>query len=312
MHESYLTRLIDDLYDGVYCVNRDGVITSWNESAERITGYRARDVLGRRCSDNILRHIDDAGTELCEKGCPLRATMEDGVVREIAPVLHHADGHRVPVHVRSAPVRDELGRIVGAMEIFSEARPSMRSGEETEALRQQALLDPLTELGNRHHAELALSALYSALAQEGVPFGLLYVDIDGFGRLNDLFGEEAAERMLLVAARNMEGSLRAMDTAFRWGGQEFLATLPNVTPETLRQTAQRVRIFMEHSWLDAENVRLRATVSAGCTMARPDDTVSGCVARARARMEAAKKAGGNRVAGSAPCAPESRMAAGPT
>jgi PAS domain-containing protein len=68
MHESYLTRLIDDLYDGVYCVNRDGVITSWNESAERITGYRARDVLGRRCSETSC-----ATSTMRERSCARRA-----------------------------------------------------------------------------------------------------------------------------------------------------------------------------------------------------------------------------------------------
>src|SRR5512142_1670458 len=111
--------IIDNLYDGVYFVDRDRVITYWNKGAERITGYKAAQVIGRACRDNVLNHVTADGTELCDAECPLAACMWDGKVREADVFLHHADGHRVPVLGRAAPLRDEAGNITGAVETFS-------------------------------------------------------------------------------------------------------------------------------------------------------------------------------------------------
>ncbi len=60
--------LLDNLYDGVYFVDRDRRITYWNKGAERITGYAAQEVEGKRCADSILMHVDDKGNVLCT-GC---------------------------------------------------------------------------------------------------------------------------------------------------------------------------------------------------------------------------------------------------
>ncbi len=70
--------ILDNLYDGVYFVDRERKITYWNKGAERITGYSAGEVIGIRCSDNILMHVDTRGTLLCKDLCPLAATLLDG------------------------------------------------------------------------------------------------------------------------------------------------------------------------------------------------------------------------------------------
>ena len=65
----------------VYTMDLTKKITFWNKSAEKITGYSKAEVMGSFCSDGLLRHINDAGDELCEKGCPLTRTLEDGKIR---------------------------------------------------------------------------------------------------------------------------------------------------------------------------------------------------------------------------------------
>ncbi len=64
MPENY-KNIIEQLNEGVYYVDFDKKITLWNKSAENITGFTSDEVMGRRCSDNILRHVDELGTELC-------------------------------------------------------------------------------------------------------------------------------------------------------------------------------------------------------------------------------------------------------
>jgi PAS domain S-box-containing protein/putative nucleotidyltransferase with HDIG domain len=110
--------LLEAMSEAVYAVDCDRRVTYWNAAAEQLTGYRASDVVGSRCRDNILNHCDDQGTELCAAGCPLLATMEDGRAREARVFLHHRDGHLVPVVVRAAALRSGDGAVIGAVEVF--------------------------------------------------------------------------------------------------------------------------------------------------------------------------------------------------
>lgn len=63
-------------------MDRERKITLWNQSAEEVTGYRSKEIVGHYCYDNILRHVDMRGTELCTNGCPLKKTIEDGESEE--------------------------------------------------------------------------------------------------------------------------------------------------------------------------------------------------------------------------------------
>ena len=78
----FYKNLLDSLHDGVYFVDRDRRITYWNSGAERISGYESSEVVGRRCSDDLLMHIDKEGSCLCGAKCPLAHTLDDGLIRE--------------------------------------------------------------------------------------------------------------------------------------------------------------------------------------------------------------------------------------
>jgi PAS domain S-box-containing protein len=146
-------RILDSLYDGVYLVDPDRRITYWNLGAERITGYRADEAVGRRCQDDFLVHMDDRGNSLCLNGCPLSWTMANGQPQETEVYLQHKDGYRVPISVRATPIRDGTGRVVGAVEVFSDNSRIAAMTDLNKELRQLSLLDPLTEIGNRRFLE---------------------------------------------------------------------------------------------------------------------------------------------------------------
>ena len=74
----FYKKLLDNLYDGVYFVDKDRKITYWNKGAERITGYAADEVVGKHCFDNILMHTDNGRESLCQGICPLAGAIADG------------------------------------------------------------------------------------------------------------------------------------------------------------------------------------------------------------------------------------------
>lgn len=288
-------KLLESMFDGVYFVDLNKNITYWNNAAERITGYNKSETIGKCCSDNLLRHIDANGRELCLEGCPLAATMHDGKTRESSIYLHHALGHRVPVSVRTSPVRDDNGRILGAVEIFSDNSSSLQILHEYEQLKQDAYLDQLTAVGNRRYGEMTLSTRIYELRQHDIPFGVLFIDIDHFKRFNDQYSHRTGDDVLVMTAKSISFSLRKMDSVARWGGEEFIVILPGASSVIVKSVSERIRMLIENSFIMAGKDKLNVTVSIGATMSRPDDTLETIVGRADRHMYLSKSRGRNRV-----------------
>ena len=288
--------ILDQMYDGVYFVDTTRAIRYWNKGAERISGYRAEEVLGTRCSDNPLMHVTDDGTKLCLSGCPLTATIEDGKVRETEIYLHHKDGHRVPVLVRTAPMRDTEGQIVGGVEIFSENHIQRAIREEIEELRELALLDPLTEVANRRYAEMILKSRHDELERYGWPYGVLMVDIDHFKSVNDRFGHDAGDTVLRMVAQTLKANIRSFDVVARWGGEEFVVIMKNVDSGDLASRARALCRLVEASSLTVDNRPLSVTVSIGGTIAsHASEKPIEAIKRADELLYQSKEAGRNRA-----------------
>ena len=186
--------ILDSLYDGVYVVDPERRITFWNKAAERITGFSKSEVQGTRCSDNLLRHVDEQGRPLCDEACPLHYTLQDGQMRSAAVYLHHKLGHRLPVAVGVAPIIDDQGNTLGAVEIFRDNSATISALEQLRGLEDLAYLDELTRLANRRYLEIFFEAKFNELARFGWPFGVIFADLDYFKKINDTHGHQVGGR----------------------------------------------------------------------------------------------------------------------
>lgn len=290
-----LGRIVANIHDGLYAVDRERRIVYWNRAAERISGYSAEEVVGRRCADNILTHVDCTGSHLCLARCPLSHTMEDGQDREQEVFLHHKDGFRVPVSVRASPIFDNDGRITGAVELFSPRDSAdvheMRMAE----LRRLAMVDNVTGIPNRHYLERELSSRYRQARDHGAAFGLIIFDIDHFKQFNDTWGHATGDRVLSFVARTLSNHMRPFDVCGRWGGEEFLVLLPHTTREGLAAAAERLRTMVATAYLTVDETHLSVTVTGGAAMYRAGDEPATLIARADERLYRGKAAGRDRV-----------------
>jgi diguanylate cyclase (GGDEF)-like protein/PAS domain S-box-containing protein len=283
--------LLEQVSDGVYFVSPQRRITYWNSGAERLTGYTAAEVLGRRCSAGLLRHVDDTGGDLCHAGCPLAAVMADGAPRSAEVFLHHKAGHRVAVTVHGHPLTDPDGRVVGSAEVFAERRD--RAYADLGRRSADSAQDPVTGLPGRALGELHLATLLAAVTAGQTTLGVMFVDVDHFKDINDSHGHRAGDQVLGMVGRSLATALRRGDLPIRWGGEEFLALLPGVQASGLATAAERVRMLVATSWLDHADTRLQVTVSLGTTMARPGETAAELVERADRLMYQSKNTGRN-------------------
>lgn len=295
MNRKFYKELLDSLTDGVYFVDLNRQVTYWNKAAERLSGYADKEIVGKSCADSFLRHVDNDGKELCGDGCPLAATMKDGLLRESNIYMHHKFGHRAPVFVRASPMRNELGDIVGAVEIFTDNSKNLDLIKEMEELRKEVLTDKLTGIGNRRYADITLNRLDESMKESKVPFGVVFTDIDHFKNVNDTWGHSVGDLVISMVAKTLTAVLRPLDVACRWGGEEFIILIPNTTKNRLVIVTERIRMLVEQSWIVHEGDRIAVTASFGAAISNAGETAASVVNRADKQVYLSKKSGRNCV-----------------
>jgi len=288
--------ILDNLYDGVYFVDKDRRITYWNKGAEKITGYSAGDVLGKSCHDRILAHVDMDGHNLCgSDDCPAVSAMRSDTTVERELFLYHKDGHRIRVFTRIIPYKDSSGRMDGSVEIFCMNVPESELNRRLQELEKLALLDPLTKVGNRQYADRAITNQLSELQRYGWSFGILFIDIDHFKEINDTYGHESGDVVLRIVAQTIQSGLRTFNIISRWGGEEFLVLAVNVTEAQLRAIGERLRLLIQNSRVMIKNAPVQVTISLGATIARKEDTAESLLQRADQLMYQSKHQGRNKL-----------------
>lgn len=287
--------IINSMYDGLYLVDNDRKIFFWNDAAQRISGFTREEVIGKSCSDCILTHIDAEGNDLCQYGCPVQATMTDRQAHENTVYLHHKKGHRIPVHVRTSPLIDGQGNIAGAIELFTDLSHQEANVLRVKELEKLALLDTLTSLANRRYLEQEIDGRLSEFDRFNVPFGLLFLDIDFFKKVNDEYGHDIGDEVLRYIAKTFVLNCRPFDLFGRWGGEEFAAIIRNVNAAELTRIAERVRRLVEKSFIMHQDRKIGVTLSIGATMAKAGDSVKSIVSRADENMYQVKREGRNSV-----------------
>jgi diguanylate cyclase (GGDEF)-like protein len=166
------------------------------------------------------------------------------------------------------------------------------------SMREMALVDALTGLANRRRMDEVLETESARCRREGRPVCLLAVDVDCFKAYNDAHGHPAGDRCLRVVAAALRGCVRPGDTVCRWGGEEFLAVLPDAD----RHAGGRIAAAMVEAIRDlqvphrASRVAPIVTVSVGLADRTPamEDSIAALVARVDAALYAAKRSGRNR------------------
>ena len=172
-------------------------------------------------------------------------------------------------------------------------------------LETQAGTDPLTGLLNHRAFHARLDEEIARAARSGRPLALLMVDLDDFRTINNTHGHQAGDRVLVAIAATLRGSLRAGDSAGRYGGDEFVAILPEADLTEALAVAERVRAAIAASAVSAGDATIRITTSLGvAALPRHAQARDALIAAADRAAYASKDAGKDRVR---PCGDPPRL-----
>lgn len=287
-------KMLDNIYDGIYFVDTERKITFWNKGAETITGFLAEEMIGSHCYDNKLNHVDDFGNKLCFNGCPLHATIQDGQDRSSYLYLHHKEGHRVPVQVRTIPMVED-GHILGAVEVFTHQSEEFYSRYELDDYREITLRDQLTKLSNRKSIEERLDAEIKVWRKKPNSLALAFIDIDYFKTVNETYGYDMGDKVIHTIAKTLSSGIMKTDYIGRWDGEEYICLFVDTDVDTVKIISERLRMLVENSVLRTEQGEIKVTVSIGVTFYRSDEDTKVLVKRAALLIKDSKDNGRNKV-----------------
>jgi len=288
--------LLDHVSDGVYISGHDRRVLYCNKAATELTGYEAKEIVGRCCYDNGHCPIGHNGRSVCEAGCLLLESLKDGAARRTKAFLLHKQGRRIPASVSVQPIAAADGSIIGVVQIFKDQSQRESARRKVEAMERLAFIDALTQMPNRRSLEMSLQAALLEYKITKIPFGALLIDLDKLKNINDTFGHVNGDYALNRVGKILSATVRPTDTVGRWGGDEFLAILPGVSEGVLRQLAIRCGANVARdSFSEIDGQPISLSVSVGGTLANAKDSAEVLMARADDLMYESKTGGRDRA-----------------
>ncbi|MGE0036883.1 MAG: PleD family two-component system response regulator [Xanthobacteraceae bacterium] len=213
------------------------------------------------------------------------------------------DGSRL-VRGLEIGINDYLSRPIDKNELLARVRTQIRKKRYTERLRdnvqmsiEMAITDALTGLYNRRYMESHVGTLVEQAAARGKPLTVLVMDIDYFKSINDTYGHDAGDDVLREFAIRVRKSIRGIDLACRYGGEEFVVVMPETDLAVATMVAERLRrrIASETFPIQQGAHGIEVTISIGIAALGRDDTAASVLKRADQALYRAKRDGRNRV-----------------
>ena len=293
-----LSYVVQSTRDAIVTKSYDGTITSWNQGAEQLYGFRAAEAIGEPIA--LIEPAHRAG----EQQKILETLLSGESIENFETEGVRADGTVIAVSLTVSPVTDANGRIVSTAII---ARDTTERVRYEERLRHMADHDQLTGLFNRRRFDEQLKRELARAGRYASHSAVLSIDIDNFKGINDSAGHAAGDAVLVQVARVLANRFRSTDVVARLGGDEFAVLLSAVEVDEARAAAEDLLTEIRNSPASYGGRPFRISASIGVNAFESDDATAGEVlVNADLAMYAAKTSGRDRVV--VYTAPEARRA----
>lgn len=287
-------KLLESMHDAVIFVDNSLRITQWNRAAERLTGIAATSVQQKYWTPALLGLRDERQKIVSDQECPIAtaiATGEESFRRFSLKARHEqlvqVDAHLVPVHGSGNSVH-------GAAMLLRDASQQVTLEHRLKSLYERATRDPLTNVANRAEFDRTQEQFVHTHLEKRIPCSLIICDIDHFKKINDSFGHQAGDSVLIAFATLLKRFCRPGDLVARYGGEEFVLLCVDCNNATATQRAEKIRQELENTAqhaLDGKSI----TSSFGVTELQDGDTPETMLRRADRALYQAKEHGRNRV-----------------
>jgi len=207
----------------------------------------------------------------------------------------HKDGYRVPIVLRTNPIRNSHGAVVGAAESFEKNRSASDWTRRQAGFADFGCLDAMTGVAAQSFMETQLRENLTIFAEHNIPFGILLVQIDRMDQFRASRGPGVVSTILRVIAQSVENCLRPTDLVGCWGANQFIAILLECRESEVARVGERVRKMIGQAEIEWWGDRFSVTSPVGGAGCRAGDNAELLVARAAASLQESIEKGGNCV-----------------
>jgi diguanylate cyclase (GGDEF)-like protein/PAS domain S-box-containing protein len=287
--------VLEKLQTGVYIVDRNRRIRFWNEGAEQITGYLRQDVVGRFLREHLLTTGDETPNLDSDPNDPINLAFRDGKPSLLDVSILHKEGYRVPIVLRTNPIRDGRGAVIGVAESFEKNRSASDWTRRQAGFADFGCLDSVTGVAAQSFMDTQLRENLITFAEHNIPFGILLVQIDRMEEYRASRGPGVIPTILRVTAQSVENCVRPTDLVGCWGENCFMAILAECRESEVPLVGERVRKMIGQSEIEWWGDKFSVTSPVGGAGCRAGDKSESLVARAQASLKASIGKGGNCV-----------------
>jgi len=287
---------LESLYDGFFVLDSEKRFVVWSCGAEALLGIKARDLLQETWSSYRLPYADQSGEqELHGDDSPLLQALSTRKAATNTVQVQRHDGKWLKVELQSVPLIDLDGQVQGVVQIFQDQSCLGRGPYAYRELKLRASSDALTSLANRGELETQLMLMVSEYHKRvnHSEFSVLFLDIDYFKSINDIYGHSVGDQVLVEVARLLENETYSGELIGRYGGEEFVVLCPDTDLDHAVQRAERLRGAIGRHVI--EGIDVDVTASFGVAEIEKGDSAESIIRRADAAMYQAKRMGRNRV-----------------
>ncbi|NLD75565.1 MAG: EAL domain-containing protein [Acidimicrobiales bacterium] len=282
-----LASIVETSQDAIFSTDLSGQITTWNDAATELFGHEDAEVIGQEL--RVLVADDEQRLKLAElflKAC--RGERADSVVT----LGRLTDGRPMHVSASMSPIRTGQGALIGVSVIAHDVTDRHRAEQ---ALAHQATHDPLSGLPNRRLFVQKLEESLQRSSLSDLHTGVVYVDLDDFKQVNDVFGHAGGDRLLRDIGQRIAAVMGEDDIVARLGGDEYVAACDGLDGyDALARISTRIRRALSLPFR-AGNETVSITASIGVALSGPNTRAEALIRNADIAMYAAKDAGGNQV-----------------
>lgn len=274
--------VVETMDEGVLITDAKGRVLSWNPATLRILDVTADELSRRPMNSRRWKAVDSQGNPLPMSEFPGLIALRTGEPASTDVLgLKRPNGMLTWLSVRAKPIELPGNGGSGALVTFSDIT-NLRRAEET--IRRLAYTDDVTDLPNRRLFGDRLERALAQVKREGGLVGVLFLDLDGFKAVNDLYGHERGDWVLRLIAQRLTSVVRESDTVARYGGDEFLVLLPTISNvDGATVVAQKILRALETPFDLGEGKQVRVSASIGISL-YPLDADDGATLLERADM----------------------------
>jgi diguanylate cyclase (GGDEF)-like protein/PAS domain S-box-containing protein len=290
----FYRKLLESMHDAVVFVDSSLRIVLWNRSAERLTGIASASIEHKHWSPTLVNLRDERARLLDDASCPVTQAIESGVQTLRRLSLMGRGGQRIDVDAHLVPIHGKSGVSHGAAVLMHDASSQITLEQRIQSLHEKATRDPLTQVANRGEFDRILANSVESHLERRLPCSLILCDIDHFKKINDTFGHQAGDEVLITFATLLRRHCRSGDLVARYGGEEFVLLCADCDNMTATRRAEELRVEISELPLAALSGK-NITVSFGVTEIQSGDTPETMVRRADRALLQAKASGRNTV-----------------